>query len=52
MEYHADMSRNIQETADGLSLDYFLETFPSVQREQATAVLRYGQKRIEQELAA
>ncbi len=38
--------------ADGLSLDYFLETFPSVTREQAAAVLRYGQNRIEQELAA
>jgi uncharacterized protein (DUF433 family) len=32
--------------ADGLSLDYFLETFPSVKREQAAAVLRYGQTRI------
>ena len=38
--------------ADGLSLDYFLETFPSVTREQATAVLRYGWQRIEIELAA
>jgi len=38
--------------ADGLSLDYFLETFPSVTREQATAVLRYGWQRIEGELAA
>jgi uncharacterized protein (DUF433 family) len=38
--------------ADGLSLDYFLETFPSVTREQATAVLRYGWQRIESELAA
>ena len=38
--------------ADGLSLDYFIESFPSVTREQATAVLRYGQQRIEQELAA
>jgi uncharacterized protein (DUF433 family) len=37
--------------ADGLSLDYFLETFPSVGREQATAVLRYGWQRIESELA-
>ncbi len=37
--------------ADGLSLDYFLETFPSVTREQATAVLRYGWQRIEGELA-
>lgn len=38
--------------SDGLSLDYFLETFPSVSREQAIAVLRYGQHRIEEELAA
>ena len=38
--------------ADGLSLDYFLESFPSVTREQAAAVLRYGQQRIERELAA
>ena len=38
--------------ADGLSLDYYLETFPSVTREQAVAVLRYGQQQIEQELAA
>jgi uncharacterized protein (DUF433 family) len=38
--------------ADGLSLDYFLETFPSVTREQATAVLRYGWQRIEVELSA
>lgn len=38
--------------ADGLSLDYFLETFPSVAREQAAAVLRYGWQRIESELAA
>jgi uncharacterized protein (DUF433 family) len=38
--------------ADGLSLDYFLETFPSIAREQAAAVLRYGLERIERELAA
>ena len=38
--------------ADGLSLDYFLETFPSVKREQAAAVLRYGWQRIELEAAA
>ncbi len=38
--------------ADGLTLDYFLETFPSVSRELAVAVLRYGQQRIEKELAA
>jgi uncharacterized protein (DUF433 family) len=38
--------------ADGLSLDDYLETFPSVTREQAVAVLRDGQHQIEQELAA
>lgn len=38
--------------ADGLTLDYFLETFPSVQRQQATEVLRYGLEQIEHELAA
>ena len=36
--------------ADGLSLDYFLETFPSVTREQAAAVVRHGWQRIESEL--
>ncbi len=38
--------------ADGLSLEYFLESFPSVTREQATDVLRLGQERIEREVAA
>jgi uncharacterized protein (DUF433 family) len=38
--------------ADGLTIDYYLETFPSVTREQALAVLRYGQERIAQELVA
>jgi uncharacterized protein (DUF433 family) len=38
--------------ADGLTLDYFLESFPSVTRELAVAVLRYGQQRIQSELAA
>lgn len=38
--------------ADGLSLDYFLETFPSVNREKAVAVLKYGLQRIEAELTA
>jgi uncharacterized protein (DUF433 family) len=38
--------------ADGLSLNYFLESFPSVTRELAVGVLRYGQRRIEAELAA
>jgi uncharacterized protein (DUF433 family) len=36
--------------ADGLSLDYFLETFEGVTREQAKAVLRYGWERIAAEL--
>ena len=36
--------------SDGLSLEYFLESFPSVNREQATSVLRLGQERIEHEL--
>lgn len=38
--------------ADGLTVDYFLDTFPSVRREQATQVLRYGLEQIEHELAA
>ena len=38
--------------ADGLSLDYFLETFPSVTRDHAAAVLRYGWHQIEHELTA
>jgi uncharacterized protein (DUF433 family) len=37
--------------ADGLSLDYFLETFPSVAREQVAAVVPHGWQRIESELA-
>ena len=37
--------------ADGLSLDYFLESFPSVSREQAGAVIRYSFGQIERELA-
>jgi uncharacterized protein (DUF433 family) len=37
--------------ADGLTLDYFLETFEGVTREQAKAVLRYGWQRIAAELA-
>lgn len=36
--------------ADGLSLEYFVETFPSVTREQAADVLRLSQERIEQAL--
>ena len=38
--------------ADGLSLEYFIETFISVTREHAADVLRLGQQRIEQEIAA
>ena len=38
--------------ADGLPLEYFLESLPSVTREQAVGVIRYGQRRIEDELAA
>ena len=37
--------------ADGLSLDYFLETFEGVTREQAAAVVRYGWNKIAAELA-
>jgi uncharacterized protein (DUF433 family) len=36
--------------ADGLSLEYFLESLPSVTRDQATDVLRLSQQRIEQAL--
>ena len=36
--------------ADGLTLDYFLETFEGVTREQAKAVLQYGRERIAAEL--
>lgn len=38
--------------ADGLTLDYFLETFPSVERSQAVAVLRLSPTWLEHELAA
>lgn len=38
--------------ADSLSLDYFLESFPSVPRELAIAVLRFSQQDIEHQLAA
>ncbi|HMJ89594.1 MAG TPA: DUF433 domain-containing protein [Candidatus Acidoferrum sp.] len=36
--------------ADGQTLDYFLETFEGVTREQAKAVLRYGWERVAAEL--
>ncbi len=38
--------------ADGLSLDYFLESFPSVSRELAVGVLRNSQRELEQHAAA
>jgi uncharacterized protein (DUF433 family) len=38
--------------ADGLSLDYFVDTFEGVSRDQAKAVLRYGWERIAAELEA
>ena len=37
--------------ADGLTLDYFLETFEGVTRAQAKGVLRYGWERILAELS-
>lgn len=37
--------------SDGLTLDYFLETFEGVPRDRAQAVLRYGWERIAAELA-
>jgi uncharacterized protein (DUF433 family) len=36
--------------ADNLTLDFFLESFPSVARQHAAAVLQYGQQRVEREL--
>lgn len=36
--------------ADGLTLDYFIETFEGVTRDQARAVLRYGRDRIAADL--
>jgi len=36
--------------ADGLTLDYFLDTFEGVTRAQARAVLHYGWQRIADEL--
>lgn len=37
--------------ADGLSLDYFLDSFPSVSRSQASAVILHAKSRIEHESA-
>ena len=42
---------SIGRIAGGLTLDYFLETFEGVTREQARAVLRHGWERIAAELA-
>jgi uncharacterized protein (DUF433 family) len=36
--------------AEGLSLDYFLDTFQGVTREDAQSVLRYGWRRIASEV--
>ena len=38
--------------ADSLSLDYFLETFPSVSRELAVAVLNFSRRDLEHRVAA
>lgn len=38
--------------ADGLTLDYFLESFPTVEREQAVALLRQGALWLDQDRAA
>jgi uncharacterized protein (DUF433 family) len=38
--------------AKGLSPNYFLESFPSVTREQAVGVFLYGRRCIEEALAA
>ena len=38
--------------ADGLSLDYFLDSFPSVSRALAVAVLRNSQRELEHHAAA
>jgi uncharacterized protein (DUF433 family) len=38
--------------ADGLSLDYFLETFPTVERQQAVALLRRSAHWFEHDVAA
>jgi uncharacterized protein (DUF433 family) len=38
--------------ADNLALDYFLESFPSVPRELAVAILRHSQDEIEHRAAA
>ena len=38
--------------ADGLSLNYFLESFPSVSRELAVGVLRDSQRELEHHAAA
>jgi uncharacterized protein (DUF433 family) len=37
--------------ADGLSLDYFLESFPSVSRDLAVGILRNSQRELEHDAA-
>ncbi len=39
-----------EDLADGLSLDYFLESFPSVSRNLAAAVILHGESAIKHEL--
>lgn len=36
--------------ADGLSIEFFIENYPSITRDQARAVVAYGWDRIESEL--
>jgi len=36
--------------ADGLSLEYFLESFPTVSKDQAVHVLEFSLRQIEREL--
>ena len=38
--------------ADNLTVAYFLESFPTVTRQQVETVLRYSQSQLERELAA
>jgi uncharacterized protein (DUF433 family) len=38
--------------SDNLSLDYFLESFPSVPRESAIAVLQFSRRDLEDPVAA
>ena len=36
--------------ADGLTIDFFIENYPLVTRDQAKTVVNYGWERIEREL--